>query len=119
MKKFLAIMLCSVMACFVLAGCSGKFVGTWKSVAMEEGGQKYTADDPDYGEIVKSMITIEVEKGGDATFNFGGSKESVEWKADGDTITFTNDGEDLDATLEDDQLVIEMEGTKVYLEKDD
>ena len=114
MKKFLAIMLCSVMACFVLAGCSGKFVGTWKTVAAEEGGQKIDDD------TIKDFMTIEIEKGGEGSATTFGEKTDLKWEADGDTITLTIDGEDADAELKDDQLVLDLtDGVKIYLEKDD
>lgn len=42
----------------------------------------------------------------------------MEWSYDGDTITLTVDGDDEKATLKDDQLVLDIDGEKVYLEKE-
>lgn len=118
-KKIMLMVLCAVMACVMMTGCSSKFVGTWKSVAIEEGGEKHTASDETYGEIVKGFMTIEVEKGGEGTVKALGESNDMKWEADGDTITVTVDGDDLDFTLKDDQLVADVDGTKVYLEKDE
>lgn len=119
MKKFLVVMLCVITACFVLAGCSSKFEGKWKTVAAEIEGKKYTTSDETYGEMIKDMITIDVESDGKATFKANGQSEKVDWEADGDEITFKKDGDDLKGELKDDQLVLKMGDEKVYLEKDD
>ncbi len=119
MKKVLALVFCAVVACVVLTGCASQFHGTWKSVAVESDGKKITKDDKDGGEMVKDFMTVEIEKGGDATVSFSGTKKSVEWEADGDNITLTADGDDLDGKLDGDQLVFDLEGEKIYLEKED
>ena len=119
MKKILAVALCTLTAALALTGCSSKFHGTWKSVAIEEGGTKYTADDKDYGDMVDGFMVIEIESGGEGTIKASGKSKDMEWEADGDTITMTVDGDDQDAELKDDQLVLELDGTKVYLEKDE
>ena len=120
MKKILAAVLLTLTASLLLTGCSSKFHGTWKSVAIEEDGKKYTTDDDDYGDMVKDFMTIEIESGGEGTIKISGEdEEDLEWEADGDTITLTVDGDDEDAELEDDQLVLKQDGLKVYLEKDE
>ena len=128
MKKFVVVMLCAVMACVALAGCGAekKFLGTWKSVAMEEDGEKYTKDDDEYGEMIASLLTIELEEEGEGTMKvsmFGQTEtEDFDWEVDEDdknTIIMTKDGDDLEAELDDDQLIVDLEGTKVYLELDD
>ncbi|MBR1764870.1 MAG: lipocalin family protein [Ruminococcus sp.] len=114
MKKIMLVALCAVAACLMLVGCSGKFVGTWKTVAVEEDGEKVTDDS------IKDFIVLEIEKGGEGSIKSLGENQDLEWEADGDTITLTIDGDDADATLEDDQLVLKLtEGVKVYLEKDE
>ena len=118
-KKIIALALCTVMACLVLTGCASQFHGTWKSVAVEENGEKHDKDDETYGEMVKSFLTLEIEKGGDGKITAMGETKDLEWKADGDTITLTVDKDDMDAKLKDDQLVLDFDGVKVYLEKDD
>ena len=118
-KKIIALALCTVMACLVLTGCASQFHGTWKSVAVEANGKKIDKDDETYGEMVKSFLTLEIEKGGDGKITAMGETKDLEWKADGDTITLTVDKDDMDAKLKDDQLVLDFDGVKVYLEKDD
>ena len=119
MKKILAAVLLTLTASLLLTGCSSKFHGTWKSVAVEEDGKKYTTDDDDYGDMVKDFMTIEIESGGEGTIKASGESKDMEWEADGDTITMTVDGDDQDAELDDDQLVLDLDGVKVYLEKDE
>lgn len=118
MKKIMLVALCAVAACLMLVGCSGKFVGTWKTVAVEEDGKKISVTD-DEGKIFKDFMTIEVEKGGEGSVKIYTESNDMEWEADGDTITITIDGDDQDFELKDDQLVASVEGTKIYLEKDE
>lgn len=119
LSKIIALAVCTVMVCLVFTGCASQFHGTWKSVAIEEKGEKYTKDDDNMGEVVKSFMTIEIEKGGEGKLTAMGESKDIEWKADGDTITLTANKEDIDAELKDDQLVLDLDGVKVYLEKED
>ena len=119
MKKILAIAASVVLSCGMLTSCGGsQFVGTWKSVKLESNGQTMTKDDETTGDIVKNFMTIEVEKGGEGKITASGKNKDMEWSYDGDTITLTVDGDDEKATLKDDQLVLDIEGEKVYLEKE-
>ncbi|MBR1751360.1 MAG: hypothetical protein IJ740_10875 [Ruminococcus sp.] len=120
MKKILAIIAATAISCGMLTSCGGsQFVGTWKSVAMESDGQKITKDDETLGSFIDGFLTIEIEKGGEGKISSDGETKDIEWENDGDTITITVDGDDQEATLEDDQLVMNFEGEKLYLEKDE
>ena len=119
LKKMAILLVLAAMTCVLLTGCDSQFHGTWKSVKVEEGGKTYDKDDEEMGGFVKSFMEIEIEKGGEGKITISGESKNLEWKADGDSITLTVDGDDEEGELKDDQLIIEEDDFKVYLEKDD
>ena len=126
-KKIMLMVLCAVMACCVLASCGAKdkFIGKWKCVAVEEGGKKYTKDDDEFEDMedMGMVPTITFDDDDTGVMKSGDEKEDFDWEVDeddDDTVIMDQDGDEVEATLDDDELVIKIsKNLKMYFEKDD
>ena len=119
MKKIIAKVLVVTMilsvGLFALAACGGgdsPYVGTWNAVKFEAYGIEMTPEDAGL------EFTVEIKSNGKITATTNGEADGAgTWEATDDGITITSDDSEYTATLEEDQLVMEMEGIKFYLEK--
>ena len=127
MKK-VTVWLASVLALIVglccLAACGGGVEGTYKFYSMTVGEQTVKAGEEMGGvTISKDYMVLELKKDGNCTVKSamaGGQEQSGTWKkndedenkievtVDGETLTFTKDGNKLEAS---------MEGTVIVLKK--
>ena len=113
MKK-LTVLLLVLMTVLTLCSCGGakedtSIYGTYTLYAMDydEGIIVQTADLFD-GE---SFVTI---KSGGAVINLEGDESNVTWKADGSKIVFSASDGDMNGTLKDGMLTLDVEGTNLY-----
>lgn len=123
MKKFLLLLVC----CFALLGltsCKAKVVGTWKFAEMtvEVAGVSKTvkAGESFMGQAIsEDYMVLVLEKDGTGTMTVFGvdAAQELTWEKDGDVVKITSDGETLEATLEDDYLVLSEDGSSIKFAK--
>lgn len=116
MKKVLVTVVAIVMV-FSLVACGGgdksaSLAGTYKMTSMEAAGM--TVDVATLAEAAgmdADLFTLELKDDGSFTMNAftGEATENMDgtWKADGNTVTLTMDGEDMTAAVDGNKLTIE------------
>lgn len=110
MKKFLRLLMFVglIVAMCMLSACGGKsndksddkYLGKWIPVTGEAYGVTLTGEDV-------SGFGLELKEKGKAVLTVEGENEDVEWKRDGDAITITANGTDMNAVAENDTLVFD------------
>ena len=112
--KKLGVLVCCVLALclgFALAGCDGEeaskkaFGGYWSVVDMEQDGEITTAEDMSLLRSLGLDVTLSLNEDLSATLTIFGSVGTGTWTPKtSKEATFTLDGQDIELTLEDDQL---------------
>ncbi|MBR1764868.1 MAG: hypothetical protein IJ746_05690 [Ruminococcus sp.] len=85
-------------------------VGSWKSSAMSSDGEYYTADDPDYGEMIKDVLALDIQSGGKGRAITDGEENDLTWKIDGYDTELTVEGDTIKALYVSGQLVLDLYG---------
>ena len=105
MKKKLSLiaLLLVLVSVFTLAGCGGgedndPTVGNYKLAAAEMMGITVGAED--IGEF-----DLNLQAGGKGNATVDGTDGKLEWKRDGDDVSITMEGEEVNATIEDDAIL--------------
>ena len=116
MKKKLSLVLAILLLVTLsFAGCGSKdsaYIGTWKAVKIvsasgqEIKGEMLTGEGGD--------MILEIQEGQKCVFTFGDDSETGKWEETEDGIIV--DGS-LEFVLEDDMLVADLGGDKVYMER--
>lgn len=110
MKKLLALLL-AVMMVFTLVGCSKSVAGTYKMTKAEMGGTELPMD-------AAPEMTITLNKDGTVVLSSEGESENGTWTQNGDTLTLSSDeGEDMDLTVDGNNLIMEQSGVTVTFSK--
>ena len=67
----------------------------------------------------RDLVTLDLRSDGRGTYCFNGETREVTWKAEGDTITLTADGEKLEGTIKDGVIILNLEDEVVELLRKD
>lgn len=117
----LAVALMLLLACMGIAGCSGgdatkEYVGDWKLVEMQSGGETMSADDLAAMEALGLSVKMNVKEDKTFTIDLFGEQESGTWEAKSATeASFTIEGSVVKATLKDGKLTLaDSENTLVF-----
>lgn len=108
-----------------LAGCaqgggdaSKNFIGDWKLVGMEEGGEVTSSEDIALMEQLGMSVTMSVKEDKTLTLSVLGEEMSGTWEAtSGTEATATIDGQKASMKIANDVLVLEQDGAKMSFEK--
>lgn len=106
MKKFLRLSMFVglVLAICMLSACGGKsdekYVGKWISVTGEAYGVTLTGEDV-------NGFGLELKEKGKGVLTVDGESEDVKWENDGNKITITAEGTDMNAVVENDTMVFD------------
>ena len=99
-------------------GSSSQFVGKWQSVLWIYDGNSYSADDPTYGDTVKSMMNLDLKSDGTGTATVSGtSVSSLKWKSFDGGIIIDDGVDEIQFSYSGGQLVATIEESIVYLSK--
>ena len=121
-KRLITVLAATFAILFVLAGCSSKysgdytknFVGDWKLVEVDESGRVATEDDLSMAEAYGISVGLTVNENGTFTFSYFGEEDTGEWSARSATeAEFVIEGQPANASLTDEKLSIEQDGTKL------
>ena len=114
--KKLGVLVCCVLALclgLALAGCDGEeaskkaFAGEWQVVDMEQDGEITTADDMALLRSLGLDVILSLNDDLSASLSIFGSKGEGTWQPETSTkATFVLDGQDIEMTIEDDQLTL-------------
>ncbi|MDD6694424.1 MAG: hypothetical protein PUE38_08760 [Olsenella sp.] len=129
-KKWVAVVASVFALCLALAGCAGgsggtggadpskNYVGDWKLVGMEENGEATSADDIKLMESMGMTVALSVKEDKSFSLSVFGEELPGTWEAKSDSeATFTVDGQSIPATLANEVLTMEQDGTKMMFEK--
>lgn len=100
-----------------IPGSSSTFVGTWQSSVWIYDGNTYYASDPNYGEVVKAMMTLKLNSDGTGTCTINGTTGSCTWKDYGNGIIVDDGQDETEFPLSNGMLVFTVEESIVYLDK--
>lgn len=126
--KVLAVAMCAIALCAALVGCSGgnsgdydaNFQGDWMLSGGSSDGQELDAEAISAMEQMGLYVYIQLEEGGNATISLFGSNMSGTWEAkDASTVALTIQGDTEDATLENGELVLAVDGDSLRFKKGD
>ena len=116
MKKKL-IALVAIMCMFVMAvGCgkSDPILGSWKADKVKASGVEIKLDEfaDQIGQPDLKNVTFTFEDGGKMSGNVAGISGEGTWKADGDKYSVDMDGQTMEVTIEEGNLVFEQSGAQ-------
>lgn len=123
-KLFIAIA-SLVVVCAVLAGCAGgndagtgedaaTFQGNWVLSGGTSDGVELTAESIDAMEQLGMNVYMQLNEGGSAILSLFGTNAEGTWQAkDATTVTIDFEGSTIDATLEDGELVMAVDGSSL------
>lgn len=108
--------LSGILVVGMLTGCGSKKVdpllGRYDVYAIETGGMTVLASD-----VLEGESYLELKDKKKATLVMDGQESEIKWKADGDEIQLTDSEDSMDATVEDDIITLDFEGSKMYFAK--
>lgn len=120
MKKLLTIFM-SLLVALILTACSSDsnpVAGTYELTKMEAGGVTITPEDELWQTATGGKdATMELEGDGKCSVSLFGQTGEGSYEVKDTTVTITIDGDPQDFELEDDNLTVEMAGTKMIFEK--
>ena len=118
-KKILALCVMLVLAMGILAACGGSsadlsgspYCGSWAGTKAEYSGFEFTMEE------MGMECSLSLEANGKATFDFDGDSESGKWEETENGILLKDSSDEMELIAEDGSLTLEMEGMKLYFEK--
>ena len=121
-KKIIAMFMVLALLTPVLASCGSSkyddnFVGNWKLVGVETGGEYYDEDMIDLLSSLGMTFSLVLESNKRGTLELAGEKLACTWKAkDANTVTIKS-RDSVDAKLVNGRLTIEVDGDKLIFQK--
>ncbi len=95
--------------------------GNWIIASMEAEGETVTAEQmeemKELGMDLTEMFTLSLEKDGKAVMNAAGTTGEGTWEGKGSDCAITIEGETITAPLEDDQLVLSIDGSTINFKR--
>ena len=123
MKKIIAAFALAFALAFGLTSCGGavpedftsNFVGSWELVKIEGGSTNFSQDDFDLLKEIGMTCTLKLEEDGTYDFDLFGQNMSETWEAvSAETATLAMNGQQVDVTLVEGNLVLEQAGAEKY-----
>ncbi|MCI9261921.1 hypothetical protein [uncultured Adlercreutzia sp.] len=127
--KALAVFACAFALCIALVGCAGgsgaagddaakNFQGDWVLSGGSSGGQEIDQASIDSMQQLGMNVYIQLQEDGTAVINLFGSEMTGTWKAkDATTADFTLEGDTEEIKIENDELVIAVDGDSLRFKK--
>lgn len=122
-KRVLSLLSVILVLSFVLVACGSKGTAsqlegsTWKLTGGKDGASGIEITQDQLSALGMQDFTFEFKKDGAVTVSFAGESVDGTYSEKDDAITITADGDSMNATLEDEKLTIEQDGTSLYFEK--
>ena len=123
MKKILTLALAALLLVGLLAACGGsgsssKYEGTYYMTKLSD----FTVQE--YAELLELSLeeaektfAIELKSGGKGSFIEDGEPEDITWKVDGEKLTISAQGENLEGTIKDNVITFDFDGDVLELTK--
>lgn len=122
-RRVFAIVMAALILVALLAACSGgsgdsKYVGKYYTSQIADWSiQEYAELLGITEQEAKEFIVIELKSGGKAAFTSDGESEEVNWKADGDKIVLSAEGETMEGVYKDGTITFDMDGDVLVVTK--
>ena len=117
-KKILALCLMLVLAMSIFAACGSStdlsgspYCGSWAGTKAEYGGLELTMEE------MGMTCSLSLEANGKAAVDFDGDSETGKWEETENGILLKDSSDEMELIAEDGSLTLEMEGMKLYFEK--
>lgn len=122
-KRVLSLlMLLAMMVSLVACGGDSSAAGTYHLTEMNVNGVSVDLKELSGQSGVEIKIDLVLEEDGNFSLDMGalGVSQSMSgtWKADGNTLTLTSDGEDVPATLDGTKITLEEDGQMLIFQKE-
>ncbi len=124
--SLVACALCALVACLVVAGCSGaggsvspgaKMAGYWELSSASSGGEALTEADVKTMEDLGLKFILHLDEGGKATLDLFGEVEETTWDQSKATMSYGDGAGTLE--LSDDTLTLTVEGDTLVFKRGD
>ncbi|MDE8702169.1 hypothetical protein PZH32_04235 [Adlercreutzia equolifaciens] len=127
--KALAVFACAFALCFALVGCTSggnaagddaakNFQGDWVLSGGSSAGQEIDQASIDSMQQLGMNVYIQLQEDGTAVISLFGSEMTGTWKAkDATTADFTLEGDTEEIKIENDELVIEVDGDSLRFKR--
>ena len=128
-KRWVALFMSMIALCLVLAGCASggagggadaakSFIGDWKLVGMEEDGEATSSEDIALMEQMGVTVTLSFKEDKSCALSVFGEETSGTWEAKSPSeAAITIEGQTVVATLANEVLTLEDNGTKMMFGK--
>lgn len=128
-KRWVALFMSMIALCLVLAGCTSggagggadaakSFIGDWKLVGMEENGEATSSEDIALMEQMGVTVTLSFKEDKSCTLSVFGEEMPGTWEAKSPSeAAITIEGQTVVATLANEVLTLEDDGTKMMFGK--
>lgn len=128
-KRWVALFMSMIALCLVLAGCASggagggadaakSFIGDWKLVGMEENGESTSSEDIALMEQMGVTVTLSFKEDKSCALSVFGEETSGTWEAKSPSeAAITIEGQTITATLANEVLTLEDDGTKMMFGK--
>lgn len=128
-KRWVALFMSMIALCLVLAGCASggagggadaakSFIGDWKLVGMEENGESTSSEDIALMEQMGVTVTLSFKEDKSCALSVFGEETSGTWEAKSPSeAAITIEGQTVVATLANEVLTLEDNGTKMMFGK--
>ena len=128
-KRWVALFMSLIALCLVLAGCATggagggadaakSFIGDWKLVGMEENGESTSSEDIALMEQMGVTVTLSFKEDKSCALSVFGEETSGTWEAKSPSeAAITIEGQTVVATLANEVLTLEDNGTKMMFGK--
>ena len=128
-KRWVALFMSMIALCLVLAGCASggagggadaakSFIGDWKLVGMEENGESTSSEDIALMEQMGVTVTLSFKEDKSCALSVFGEETSGTWEAKSPSeAAITIEGQTITATLANEVLTLEDNGTKMMFGK--
>ncbi|MDY3970560.1 MAG: hypothetical protein SOY95_07995, partial [Atopobiaceae bacterium] len=128
-KRWVALFMSMIALCLVLAGCASggagggadaakSFIGDWKLVGMEEDGEATSSEDIALMEQMGVTVTLSFKEDKSCALSVFGEETSGTWEAKSPSeAAITIEGQTIVATLANEVLTLEDNGTKMMFGK--
>ncbi len=114
MKKLLCTAL-ALMLLLALGGCGSDesaLQGTWQAVGAEFEGKTF-----DVSQLFEGGMELELRKDGTSRLTLNGQSDEITWTEEDGTLTLSDGKESMTGEIEEDQIVLTINGARITLER--
>lgn len=127
-SKIFAAVACALVLCVALVGCTGgnnassddaaNFQGDWVLSGGVSDGEELDPEAIDAMQQMGLYVYMQLNADGTAVMSLFGTDMNGNWEAkDATTVALTLEGDTIDATLQNDELVLEVQGDALKFKK--